>query len=379
MGPSGLLTIASPEERPIYSPSKQLLTFPGGATALLFSADKPSQLRGPEYDTCWADEIAAWRFEEAWDQIMFGLRSVGSGLEPQVVATTTPRPTDIIKKLVKDAEDGLSVVITRGSTWDNLGNLAKPFIAEVKRQYAGTRLGRQELEGELLLDNPGALWSLENINHNRLKLEQRPPLSAFSRIVVGVDPAVTSNEKSDETGIVVVGLKEIHEKKDQWTRHAYVLQDKSGKYTPLEWAKVAIDEYRHWHADAIVCEVNNGGDLVTSNIQNVNRNVRIVPVRATRGKYVRAEPAAALYEQHRVHHVGSFKELEDQCTSWDPATAKVSPDRLDALVWALYELILKDARGEFTGIDPEPEPEHERLEREGRQLLLADIQRTNDW
>lgn len=379
MGDSGILTIAAPHERPKYEPSKRLLTFPSGATALLFSADKPEQLRGPQFDTAWVDELASHRFEEAWHMMMFGLRSVGSGLAPKVLATTTPRPTEIIKKLVKDAKEGTEVVITRGSSYDNKVNLAKTFFNELERSYEGTRLGRQEIYGEVLDDNPGALWTLSNIEHNRVPLDKRPTLGEFSRIVVGVDPAVTSNEKSDETGIVVVGLKEVHEKKEQWTRHAYVLQDQSGKYQPLDWAKKAIQEYRHWHADAIVCEVNNGGDLVTSNIQNVNRNVRIIPVRASRGKYVRAEPAAALYEQGRVHHVGSFKELEDQLVSWDPATAKISPDRLDAVVWALYELILKDARGQFEGKDPTGETFEERQEREMRQLFLADITRPNDW
>lgn len=375
-GDSGLLTICPPEERPKYEPSKRLLTFPNGATALLYSADKPDQLRGPQFDTVWADELASWRFEDAWHQLMFGLRSVNSGLPPRIVATTTPRPTDLIKDLVKDATlPGSTTVVTRGSTYENRANLAPSFLREIERQYEGTRLGRQEIYGEILDDNPGALWTLDNIERYRIRdPKQRPSFDELSRIVVGVDPAVTSEEDSAETGIIVVGLKEKHIEGAKWTREAYVLADHSGKYNPLEWAKKAIQEYRHYHADAIVCEVNNGGDLVTSNILNVNRNVRVIPVRASRGKYVRAEPAAALYEQGRVRHVGQLPELEDQLVGWDPATAKRSPDRLDALVWALYELILKDARGDFEGDDLKEETPEERLNRKAREDLI-----TNEW
>lgn len=371
MGDSGILTIASPDERPKYEPSKRLLTFPSGATALLFSADKPDQLRGPQFDTAWCDELASFRFDEAWDMLMFGLRSVGSGLAPKVLVTTTPRPTEVIKRLRKDAQGiNPSVIITRGSTYENRANLAPTFLKEIERTYEGTRLGRQEIYGEILDDNPGALWTLRNINDYRAN--NRPAKEDFQRIVVGVDPAVTHEENSDETGIIVVGVTERHIEDSRWTRHAWVLSDKSGKYAPLEWAKKAIEEYNYWKADAIVCEINNGGDLVTSNILNVNRNVRIIPVRASRGKYVRAEPAAALYEQGRVHHVGMLPELEDQMVSWDPISAEKSPDRMDALVWALYELILKNARGEFDGVDPTPLTEDERLEKAGLEWLLGD-------
>lgn len=376
-GESGLLTISPPWERPKYEPSKRLLTWPNGATALLFSADKPDQIRGQNADTIWCDELAAWRYDDAWHQLKFCIRSVKAGLLPRIMVSTTPRPTDIIKSLVKDADgEKPSTVITRGSSYENKANLAPSFLEEIKKQYEGTRLGRQEIYGELLDDNPYALWTYRNFQENRVA--KRPALDEFKRIVIGIDPAVTAIEdRSDETGIIVAGLKEEHIKDSQWTRHAYILADKSGVYTPKEWAEKAIQEYRHYHADAIVCEVNNGGDLVVANIHNVNRNVRVIPVRATRGKFVRAEPAANLYEQGRVHHVGQFAELEDQMVSWDPQTSKKSPDRMDALVWALWELIIKDARGLYVGSDPRNESLEERMEREAKELLLNVTK--DDW
>lgn len=349
MGESGLLNIGPPEERPKYEPSKRSLTWPNGATALTFSADKPDQLRGPQGDTCWADEIGAWRYSDAWNQMRLGLRSPQSGLQPRVCATTTPRPTDLVRSLVKDS----SVHVTRGSTYENKSNTAPSFLSDIERLYAGTRLGRQELDGELLEDAPGALWNLNMIDSNRID-RGRYEKEEYYRIVVAVDPAVTSKEGSDETGIVVAGLREKHLGNGKYTRHVDILDDKSGIYSPNEWAKHVASLWHRWQADCVVTEVNNGGDLVEANILNTNRSIRVVKVRASRGKAVRAEPAVGLYEQGRVHHVGYFAELEDQMVSWDPAISERSPDRVDALVWALWELVIKDARGEFQGTDPSP-------------------------
>lgn len=376
-GESGILTCTPPWERPKYEPSKQKLTWPNGATALLFSADKPDQVRGQNIDTAWCDELAAWRYPDAWDQLMLATRSMGAGLEPQVMVSTTPRPTDLIKELVKDS----STHVTRGSTFDNIAHLAPRFIAEVKKRYEGTRIGQQEIYGEILEDNPGALWTYDMINDNRV--EKAPP--DLDRIVVGVDPAVTSNARSDETGIVVVGLKEHYIAAGKWNRHAYVLEDLSGKYSTNDWARKVVSIYRKYKANAIVCEVNNGGDLVTANILNCAPTARVIPVRASKGKIIRAEPAAMLYEQGRVHHTAHFADLEDQLTSWDPilkdeqgkpVPSKKSPDRLDALVWALYELIIKDARGEFSNEIPVPKSPEQRAEEEARKMFFAD---RDDW
>lgn len=319
-GESGILAISPPWFRPKYEPSKRRLTWPNGALATLYSADEPDLLRGPQHDGFWTDEIAAWRFVEAWDQLMFGLRL---GAHPCGVATTTPRPTKLIRDLIKAP----STVVTRGTTRDNESNLAPSFLTLVVQKYQGTRLGRQELEGEILDDNPGALWHLGGID--RARVEKAPHLM---RIVVGVDPAVTSNADSDETGIVVAGMD------DQQPPHFYVLADFSLQATPEGWARAAVKGYTDFDADRVVAEVNNGGDLVEAVVRGVDANVSYKAVRASRGKAVRAEPISALYEQGRVHHVGSFPTLEDQMCEFDPITSTKSPDRMDALVWALTEL-----------------------------------------
>jgi len=324
-GQSGILAVAPPWFRPVYEPSKRRLTFPNGATATTFSAEEADRLRGPQHDLAWCDEIAAWRDPMAWDMLAFGMRL---GRNPQTCVTTTPRPTKLIRELVARAD----VVVTRGSSYENKDNLAPQFFAAIVKKYEGTRLGRQELLAEILSDTPGALWSHAIIEAARLSAA--PPLQ---RIVVAIDPAVTSGDDADETGIVVVGRDAAG--------HGYVLQDLSGKYSPTEWAKVAVTAYQTHRADRIVAERNNGGDMVQATIRMVDRNAALSTVWASRGKVTRAEPVSALYEQGRMHHIGSFPQLEDQMTNFtsdfDREAAGYSPDRLDALVWAVTELLVK--------------------------------------
>jgi predicted phage terminase large subunit-like protein len=263
--------------------------------------------------------VAAWRYPEAFDQLMFGLRL---GNNPQCLITTTPKPTKIIKDLVSRDD----VVVTSGSTFENEDNLAESALAMLRDKYEGTTLGRQELFAEILEDVDGALWNMKLIDEARLSEETERDLS---QIIVAIDPAVTSGEDSDETGIMVVGKDHNNE--------YYVLEDVSGRYSPDAWARKAINCYYDWGADRIVAEVNNGGDLVERLLRGMNENIPYRSVRATRGKMVRAEPIAALYEQRRVHHMGIYPELESQMCTYTGDT-KTSPDRLDALVWGLSEL-----------------------------------------
>lgn len=324
-GASGLLSVFPPDRRPTYEPSKRRVTFHNGATATAFSADKPDRLRGPNHDLAWADELAAWRYMDAWDQLMLGLRL---GDNPRVVVTTTPRPIAIIRRLAQST-DG-RVHVTSGSTYENAANLSTDFIDEMRRRYEGTRLGRQELEAQIIDDVDGALWARDNIDETRVT--SHAPLK---RIVVAVDPAVTANENSDETGIIVAGVDNKNE--------GYVLDDRTLRASPNEWASAAIAAYHTHKADMIVAEANQGGDLVSTVIKTLDPRVPVRLVRASRGKRTRAEPVAALYEQGRVHHVGYFTALEDQLCSWVPDSS-TSPDRLDALVWAFTELIVDQQR-----------------------------------
>jgi phage terminase large subunit-like protein len=326
-GESGILAISPPWNRPKYEPSKRRLTWPNGALATLYSADEPDLLRGPQHDGAWVDELAAWRFPDAWDQLMFGLRL---GDDPRVVVTTTPRPTRLIRELAKSP----TTRVTRGRSSDNRANLPAVFFDKIIEKYQGTRLGRQELDGEILEDNPGALWQRKNIDDNRIT-----KLPDIRRIVVAADPAVTSNADSDETGIIVAGMD------GQSPAHFYILDDLSLSASPDSWARVLVLAYLRQKADRIIGEVNNGGDLIETIIRHVEIEGKPVglsasykSVHATRGKAIRAEPISALYEQNRVHHVGAFPQLEDQLCDWDPSTSMDSPDRLDALVWALTEL-----------------------------------------
>lgn len=328
-GESGLLAISPPWNRPLYEPSKRRLTWPSGAIATLFSAEKPDMLRGPQYDRAWCDELAAWKYPETWDQLQFGLRL---GKNPQVVVTTTPRPTPLVKELVADP----TTHITRGSTYDNTDNLAPRFVEKLLQKYDGTRLGRQEIGGEILTDVPGALWKRDWIEATRRRFGQQLP--RMRRIVVAVDPATSANPKSNETGIVVCGLGD--------DELGYLLDDLSGIYTPAEWGLKVLGAFDTWKADFVIAEVNNGGNLVEANVIAMARTLKRAPppykaVHASRGKQTRADPISGLYQQGRVCHAGTFPFLEDQLCTWDPAEEPESPDRLDATVWGFSELLIK--------------------------------------
>ena len=285
----------------------------------LFSADEPDRLRGPQHHGAWCDELAAWRYPDTYDQLQFGLRL---GSHPQIVITTTPRPTKLIKDLI--ARDTTKVV--RGSTFDNAANLAQSALLEFQRRYAGTRLGRQELYGEILDDVPGALWTRDLIEQGRVSHDKIPPLV---RVVVGVDPAVTSGDDSDSTGIITAGITSDGQ--------FYVLADDTIKTSPDQWARKAVEAYEKHKADRIIAETNNGGDLVLHVLQQVKPGLSVKKITASRGKRVRAEPISSLYEQGKVHHIGYFEQLETEMCEWVPDSDK-SPDRMDALVWALTEL-----------------------------------------
>ncbi len=333
----GLLSCYPPGQRPNYEPSKgHLITWPNGNIAYCFSADEPERLRGPQCSRFWADELAAWRFgQEAWDNLMFGFRI---GDELRGVITTTPKPTALVKAIASDK----MTVVTRGSTYENRDNLAEQFYESVVSKYEGTRLGRQELNAEILEDVPGALWTRGMIDATRVS---NPEMrwDMLVRVVVAIDPAVTAGEESDETGIIVAARAR--------SGHVVVLDDLSCRESPLGWAKIAVAAYRSRRADRIVAEVNNGGDMVERNIRAFDDSVSYRPVRASRGKYLRAEPVAALYERGMVHHLGSFPQLEDQMCAFVPGADK-SPDRLDALVWAITDLAVDQEIESYTVLRP---------------------------
>ena len=314
-GDSGLLSISPNRFRPDYEPSKRRLTWPNGAKALIYSSQEPDQLRGPQFDLAWGDEIRTWYYpQETWDNLMFGLRI---GQHPRVVATTTPLPIALIKKLLKSPD----VVITKGTTYENRANLAPSFYSQIIARYEGTRLGRQEIHAELLEDVPGALWTRENIKYKSA--------SDMRRVVVAIDPAMTSSEGADETGIVVAGIG--------IDGFYYVLADRSARLSPDGWARRAIQAYTDFKGDRIIGEVNNGGEMVELTLRTVDKLISYKAVHASRGKVARAEPIAALYEQGKIFHTQPFEALEDQLVTWTPETG-ISPDRLDALVWAMVEL-----------------------------------------
>lgn len=324
-GESGLLAVCERfGVRLQYQPSRRRVLFPDERVAYLYSAEEPDRLRGPQHDGAWCDEIAAWARPETWDMLQLGLRL---GARPRVVATTTPKPVTLVRQLVAGAADG-TVAITRGRTADNAANLAPGFLAAIEGRYAGTRLGRQELEGELLEDIEGALWSWPLIEAGRVT--EAPPLE---RVVVAIDPAATSAGGSNETGIIVAGVTGAGA-----AAHGYVLADHSGRYTPQQWASEAVALFDRYLADAIVIETNQGGEMATGTLTAVRAGLPIRAVHAAKGKVARAEPVSALYEQGRVHHVGSLPALEDQLTTYVPGAT--SPDRLDALVWAMTDLIV---------------------------------------
>jgi len=329
-GESGLLAVHSADFRPIYQVSNRRVTWPNGAIATLYNATEPDQLRGPQHDGAWCDELAKWQYcQETWDQLQFGLRL---GDNPRSIVTTTPRPLPLLRKMLSDPR----IAVTRGSTFDNADNMPMSFLREIEDKYGGTRLGRQELEGELLEDIPGALWTRSSIDDNRLR-----KVPDLERIFVAVDPATSSHEGSDETGIVVVGYARDE---DGYAR-GYVLADGSLKGTPEEWARKAVSLYREFNADKIIAEKNQGGQMVESVLKSVDRAVPVELVHASRGKYIRAEPISALYEQGRVHHCGRFDKLEDQMCFFSidnlRDTNNGSPDRVDALVWGLTKIFDK--------------------------------------
>lgn len=312
-GESGLLTIAAPDNRPFYEPSKRKLTWPNGAVGLLFSAEEPDRLRGPEHYMAWWDEPAhAPLVQECWDNLMFGLRL---GDHPRVVCTTTPKPRPWLKELRKDPLTRVAVA----STYDNLDNLAPVFAERIISKYEGTRLGRQELHGEILEDVEGALWHYNMIEVDRVALAPH-----LDEIVVSVDPAGSVRKDRDETGIIVVGRA---------GEHCYVLSDRTGHYSPQGWALAADALYEEFSANAIVAEDNYGGDMVESNLRSVGVNKIVRRINSRRGKAIRAEPVVSLYEQHKVHHVGVFGDLEEEMTEWEPYVAgSESPNRVDCLV-----------------------------------------------
>jgi len=320
-GESGILNISPPWFKPDYEPSKRRLTWPNGAMATIYSSKEPDHLNGPQHDLAWGDEIRTWYCaQEVWDMLMLGLRL---GEHPRCVATTTPLPIKLIRNLLKMPD----VVVTGGTTYENRMNLAPSFYSQIVSQYEGTRLGQQEIHAELLEDVPGALWNRGIIQYK--------PAPDLVRVVVAVDPAVTSKDTSDETGIVAAGLG--------IDGHAYVLADRSARVSPDAWARRTVQTFKDFEADKVIGEVNNGGELVELTIRTVDKNIPYKAVHASRGKYARAEPVAALYEQGKVFHTEPFTELEDQQCTW-LAESGDSPDRLDALVWALTELMIEESK-----------------------------------
>ena len=337
-GHSGLLSVCWEHDRdhkgtilgrPIYEPSKRRVTWANGAIATTFSADEPDRLRGPQHHIGWCDELAAWRYDQdAWDMFQFGLRL---GDNPQAIVTTTPRPTPLVRLIMNDA----GTVVTQGSTYANRANLAKAFLDKIVKRFEGTRLGRQELYAEILDDVEGALWTRAMIDAALAK-----DIPDMKRIVVAIDPSGTkgADDDGDEIGIIVagVGIDGL----------GYVLSDKSCKLSPDGWAKRAVAAYHEFKADRIVAEINFGGAMVESTIRTVDPRVSYRSVSASRSKKVRSEPVAALYEQKRIKHSGTFATLEDQMLSMtsDGYLGSNSPDRVDALVWAFTDLMLGEER-----------------------------------
>jgi len=327
MGESGLLAICPPEERPRFARGADRLEWPNGAISQIFSAEEPDRLRGKQHMKLWLDELAAWRDPDAFDQAMLGLRL---GDKPQAVVTTTPRPTKLIKHLI----DSPDAVVTRGSTFANAKFLADGFLTRIAARFDGRAIGRQELYGEIIEEAPGALWTRALIERQRLPKDV--PKADYVEIVIGVDPPARSGAKADECGIVAVartagGL--IH-----------VLADLSSQgETPGEWSARVVSAFRRYEANRVVAEINNGGEMVAQVLRQNDANLPVRNVTATRGKFLRAEPIAAAYERGAVFHLGAFEKLEDQlCTltsDFDSRTAGFSPDRADALVWAIADLI----------------------------------------
>jgi phage terminase large subunit-like protein len=327
-GESGLLNVFPPWERPEYESSKRRITFKNGAVGFLYSAEEPERLRGPQHSFAHCDEVAFYKEPEAlWDNLKFGLRL---GADPRVVVTTTPQPSKFLTSLITDK----NTIVSRGSTFDNKANLPAGVLAEFLRVYGGTRIGRQELYGELLNEAEGALWRRAQLEECRRYRNQLPDLT---RIVVAVDPAVTAGESSDETGIVVCG--------EDADGNGYVLADRSCRLPPDQWAAEVVKAYDEYEADRVIAESNNGGDLLESVLRTLRRNLPYKKVHASRGKVARAEPVAALYEQARIFHAGAFPALEDEQVTFVPGKlSRRSPNRVDALVWGMTFLLLGDRK-----------------------------------
>lgn len=321
-GPSGVMQWAPEHFYPKHIESKNLLEWPNGTVTTLLTSEKPNRIRGGNFDRAWCDEIAHWNaIEKCWDNLQFALRL---GKKVKACVTTTPRPIPRVKKFLES--EGDSVYVTRGATYDNVNNLSDVYINTVIKPYEGTSIGRQELYGEVLLEVEGSLWTRDMIESHRVPMEPE-----LRRTVVSVDPAITNKEHSDYTGIVVAGIDD--------NKKAFVLGDHSLKTTPWKWAeKVCMLYYIH-EADYVVAESNQGGEMVRHTIKNFDDNVPVKLVHASKGKVARAEPISARYEQGKVWHVGTFPELEDEMALFVPGEMKESPNRVDALVWALTELI----------------------------------------
>jgi phage terminase large subunit-like protein len=333
-GESGILACSPPDRRPEWQATRKRLVWPNGAVAQVFSASDPESLRGPQFDCAWCDELAKWRKgEAAWDMLRFGLRL---GAHPQALVTTTPRGGALLRAILAEA----GTVTTRAPTSANKMHLARSFLETVTRAYEGTRLGRQELDGEMILDEEGALWTWAS-----LEAARTPFNAALDRVVVAVDPPVTTGAEADECGIVVAGVS-LAGAPQSW--RAEVIRDASLKgASPQAWAERAVEMFHAHGADRLVAEVNQGGDLVASLIRGIDPMIPFRGVRASRGKAARAEPVAALYEQGRVVHRSVFRELEAQMTAMTVRgyAGKGSPDRVDALVWAITDLMIDPAAG----------------------------------
>ena len=324
VGESGILACAPEVFRPDFIPSLKKLVWPNGVETHIYYGSEPNKARGPQSDFLWCDELAKWqRPEETFDNLLMGLRL---GPNPLGIVTSTPRPTKFLMDLERrtDRQGRPSTITTRGRTQDNFRNLSPVFISTIISKYEGTRLGRQELEGDFLDDNPDALWKRSDIDNNRVF-----KIPELTYVVIGVDPAATSKTGSDDTGIIAAG-------KDD-NGHYYVLGDYTIHDTPKQWGAAAITAFHKHEANVIIGENNNGGEMVEHTLKTIDPKVPFSAVHASRGKATRAEPVSALYEQGKVHHFGTFPDLEDQLCEWVPGAEK-SPDRLDALVWAISKL-----------------------------------------
>lgn len=353
-GESGIINVTPPSERPLYEPSKRRLTWPNGNTATCFTADEPDSLRGPQFTHAWGDEVAAWRQTPdaagmtAFDNLRVGTRL---GANPKIMVTTTPKRVPLLYSLIAEAEKTGRVVITRGSTMDNKGNLSDAYMDAIMGVYEGTRLAQQELYGEMLDQVEGALWTDELIERNR---ERAFPMGVPLR-VIGVDPSVAENPR-DECGIVVVASTA---ERDLYKRNAWVLEDATVHGSPTVWAEKVVAMARKWGCP-VVAEVNQGGALVKNAITAIDPTVKVLEVHSKHGKALRAEPVTLAYEQNRVHHIGFLAELESQMISWIPGEGK-SPDRVDALVHALTALLIKPPAGFVGGRITAKSPAHRKL------------------